>query len=145
MFKQALAAVLAAAGLVAAAPAAAETYAPITVVVLNVHNARGHVRVDVCTNRTFLRDCAHSGAAPARVGATTVMVENVPPGVYAIQAYQDENDNHKVDQGFLGIPKEPVGFSNDAPIRMMPPRFDDAAFRHGAEPQTLTLRLRHFR
>jgi uncharacterized protein (DUF2141 family) len=119
--------------------------APIHVTVSEVWRAGGHVRVDVCTRETFLRGgCPYSASAPAEVGETTVTVPNVPPGLYAIQVYHDVNDNQRVDQGFMGIPKEGVGFSRDASVGRHGPSFDAAAVAHQAEPQSLRVRLRHF-
>ena len=129
--------------LLAAAPADAQPGAPLTVVVTNVRRAVGHVRLEVCTKAEFLKACVQSGAAPALVGVTTVVVPGLPAGRYAIQAYSDENDNHEVDQNFIGIPKEGVGFSNDAPFGLGPPKFKRAAFMHGDDAQTLTLKLRY--
>ena len=117
--------------------------APLTVVVSNVRRAQGHVRVEVCTPAEFLKTCVHGGAAPARAGVTEVTVPDLPPGRYAIQAYLDENDNHEVDQNFLGVPKEGVGFSNDAPFGLGPPTFRRAAFGHGDSADTVTLKLRY--
>ena len=37
---------------------------------------------------------------------------NLPEGEYLISAYQDVNNNGKLDTGFFGIPKEPVGMTN---------------------------------
>ena len=119
--------------------------APIDVTVSEVWRAGGSVRVDVCTRDTFLHTtCPYSGAAPAQLGETTVTVPDVPPGVYAIQAYDDVNDNRVVDQGFLGMPKEAVGFSRDPRLGLHGPSFDAAAVTHGAERQSLRVRLRHF-
>ena len=39
-------------------------------------------------------------------------------GRYAVQAFLDENGNGEVDRALFGIPKEGVGFSNDAKIRL---------------------------
>ncbi|MBE7218152.1 MAG: DUF2141 domain-containing protein [Caulobacteraceae bacterium] len=116
---------------------------PLTVIVTNVRRAVGHVRLEVCSRAEFLKPCVHSGSAPAQVGVTTVEVPDLPAGDWAIQAYLDENDNHQVDQNFLGIPKEGVGFSNDAPFSLGPPKFKRARFTHGDEPQTVTLKLRY--
>jgi len=63
---------------------------------------------------------------PAKLGTVNVNVASVSPRSYAIQAYHDENDNLTVDRNFLGIPNEAIGFSNNAPVRFGPPRFDDA-------------------
>jgi len=61
--------------------------------------------------------------------ADTVVLENVPAGTWAVSVVHDVNGNGKVDTNFLGIPKEPVGVSNDAKGRFGPPKFDDAKFK----------------
>ena len=117
----------------------------ITVAVTNVTVAQGRVHVDICPKARFLKeDCPWSGEAPAVIGTTIVTVADVPPGVYAAQAFHDRNGNHKVDRTLFGIPTEPVGFSNDAPIHMSPPKWADAAIQHGETAQTITLKLRSF-
>lgn len=117
--------------------------AAIQIQVDNVATAQGHVRVQICTEAEFLKDCAYSGEAPARPGPVAITIRGVTPGRYAIQAFQDANDNHKVDQGLLGIPKEGVGFSNTV-IRFGKPKFREAAFDHGAEGQIVHVTLRYF-
>jgi uncharacterized protein (DUF2141 family) len=120
--------------------------APIIVTVWGLRYADGVVHVDVCTRETFLRStCPYSAKAPARIGETTVIVPDVPPGVYAIQAYHDFNDNERVDRNPLGVPKEGIAFSQDAPLGLHGPSFDQAAFTHGSTPQALRLRLHRFR
>ena len=116
----------------------------IRVIVTGVTSSRGHIRVDICTRQTFLKDCVYSGAAPSVPGTTVVLVQGVPPGVYAAQVYQDKNDNHQVDRDMLGIPSEGVGFSNDAPIRLSPPSFNAAAFTYAGGEKTISLQLRRF-
>lgn len=117
----------------------------LTVQVGNVRAARGHVRIDVCPQAQFLKaNCPWSGAAPAVVGITAVTVRDLPPGRYAVQAYLDENDNHDVDRNFLGLPKEGVGFSNDARVVFSPPKFADAVFAFSGDAQTIRLKLRYF-
>lgn len=120
------------------------TGAPIEIAVTNVRNARGRVHVDICPQASFLKDCPWSGEAPAQPGTTIVTIRNVPPGHYAAQGTQDENGNGKVDRALFGIPKEGVGFSNDAKIRMAPPKFAEAAFDHAGVAQRITFALRYF-
>jgi uncharacterized protein (DUF2141 family) len=128
---------------IAAAGPALAAGAPIQVTVTGVTSTAGSVRVDVCTRETFLHTtCPYSGAAPARVGETVVTVPDVPPGVYALQAYHDRNDNLDVEQGFLGIPQEGVGFSREPRLGMRGPSFDAAAIAHGDALQPITIRLK---
>ena len=123
----------------ATAPARAAT---VEVAVTEVRNTRGHVHVELCPQKLWLGDCTLVGEAAAQPGTTVVRIEHVPPGTYAAQAYHDENDNHKVDRGLLGIPREPVGFSNDAPLHRHGPSFEDAQFRVVKAVERITLRLR---
>ncbi|NIJ07768.1 uncharacterized protein (DUF2141 family) [Sphingomonas vulcanisoli] len=117
----------------------------VEIVVQNVRNAHGHVHVDLCQQSEFLKDCSLSGSVPAQAGTVIVRIANVPPGHYAAQAFHDENDNHKVDYKLFGsIPKEGVGFSNDAKIKFGPPKFQEAAFAHGAARQQISFSLRYF-
>jgi uncharacterized protein (DUF2141 family) len=56
-----------------------------------------------------------------------VHFKDLPPGQYAAVAFQDSNGNGKLDKNFLGIPKEPYGFSNGARGSGGPPKFSAAA------------------
>lgn len=117
----------------------------LTVHVTNVRNAKGRVHVDVCPQANFLKDdCPYAGFAPSQPGVTTVVVRGVPAGRYAVQAFHDENSNGKVDRVIFGLPKEGVGFSNDAPIRMSPPKWNDAVFGFDGRAGTIQLKLRYF-
>jgi uncharacterized protein (DUF2141 family) len=118
---------------------------PLIVDVTGVPSSKGVVRVNVCTPGTFLKgSCPYSGVAPAVQGETTVTINDVPPGVYAVQLYHDRKDLGHVDRGLFGIPKESIGFSNNAPVGLHGPRFGRAAFAHGEDAQTITVTLRRF-
>ena len=116
----------------------------LRVAVSGVSSSRGHVRVDVCGRTEFLSSCRYSGSAPAKPGETVVEVKDLPPGIYAVQAYDDRNDNQKVDRNLIGMPTEGVGFSNNAPVPFSGPRFNDAAFTYDGGEQTISLHLRRF-
>jgi uncharacterized protein (DUF2141 family) len=124
---------------------AAPTGGTLTVEVFNVRAARGSVRIDVCPSGQFLTDhCPWHGAVPARVGTTSVTVTGLPAGRYAVQAYLDENDDSKVDRGMFGLPKEGIGFSNDAKVVLGPPKFNAAAFDFDGISGVIKLKLRYF-
>lgn len=117
----------------------------LVVDVTNVRNAEGVVHIDVCTQDIFLKDdCRYVASAPAKVGTTSVTVHGLPAGAYAIQAYHDENRNDKVDRNFLGMPKEGIGFSRDAKIRLGPPKWDEAMFAFDGHSLRTTLKLKYF-
>lgn len=117
---------------------------PITFEISNVRNARGKILVAVCPQNKFLKeDCVHNGEAPARPGTVRVVVPGVPAGDYAAQVFHDENGNEDVDQNFIGIPKEGVGFSRNARIVFGPPKWRDAHFIHQGAPAVMPVRLRY--
>jgi uncharacterized protein (DUF2141 family) len=127
--------------LTALAPSACA--AIVEVAVTGVVQARGHIHVDLCTEDTFLKDnCPYEGSAVATPGSTVVTITGVPPGEYAAQVFHDEHDDGKVHRTVLGIPTEPIGFSNNAPLHLHGPKFKEAAFavEHGVERITLKLR-----
>lgn len=127
----------------AGAAAGGGTGLALEIVITNVRATTGKVHLDLCREREFLKKCSISAEAPAVRGTTVVKIANVEPGDYAVQATYDQNGNGKVDRGLFGIPKEGVGFSNDAPIRLGPPRWKDAVFAVNAD-KSLSLRLRYF-
>jgi uncharacterized protein (DUF2141 family) len=128
-----------------AAPAIAQSPAPVVIHVENVRSSQGHVRVELCTSDTFLTEaCVFAGSAPAQRGETIVTLADVPPGVYAVQAFHDKNDDGKVNRGVFGIPTEDIGFSREAPLGLHGPQFIKAAFNHADDEQVVTLHLRHF-
>lgn len=117
----------------------------LTIDVGNIRIAKGRVHVDICPERLFLTDdCPFSGDAPAKAGVTRVTVRAIPAGRYAVQAFLDENSNGKVDRALFGIPKEGVGFSNDAKIGLGPPKFSDAVFSYDGGDHTIHFNLRYF-
>ena len=73
-------------------------------------------------------NAVREGAAPVVTGTSTIRFEQLPFGEYAISAYHDRNGNMKLDTGLFGVPKEPLGTSNDARIRFGPPKYEDAVF-----------------
>jgi uncharacterized protein (DUF2141 family) len=132
--------------LLLSAPLSGAAAAELKVTLEDVATGSGHLLVAVCTAETFLRrGCPYTGRAPAVSGEAEVVVRGIEPGVYAVQAFHDENDNLDLDRNFLGWPEEGLGFSNDAPMRFGPPRFADAAIAIGADGAATRLRLRYFR
>ena len=52
----------------------------------------------------------------------------LPDGTYAIGVFHDVDRNGALSKSFLGIPKEPFGFSNNVRGRFGPPSFMEASF-----------------
>lgn len=60
-------------------------------------------------------------------GRDEYRIEDVEAGEYALMVYFDENGNKRIDKNFIGIPKEPLGFSNRYRPKG-PPAYERAAF-----------------
>ena len=74
-----------------------------------------------------------------------VIFENVPFGVYAVSVLHDENGNGKMDKGFLGIPKEGFGVSNNPEIKMGPPSFAESRFDLHSTELNLNIEMKYLR
>ena len=72
---------------------------------------------------------------------TPLKFVDIPYGVYAITIYHDVNGNQRLDTNFIGIPKEPVGVSNNTKARLGPPKFKDAKFDLHEATLQLTVNL----
>lgn len=120
--------------------AAPSLAADVVVEVSNLRSRAGVVRVAICPQDSFTRpDCPYTGTAPA---GEAVVIRGVPEGVYAVQAFHDEDNDGELDRRGLR-PAEGLGFSRDAPMRMGPPRFADAAVQINGSGR-LTLSMRYY-
>lgn len=125
--------------LLAAAPASAAT---VEVRVSGVTAGKGKVNVAVCDRERFLKQCLFSASVPAQGTEAVVSLKDIPPGTWAVLAYQDANENGELDRNFIGIPRENYGFSRNAAGRFGPPGFDDAAIEVGEGTTAAVVRLR---
>ena len=82
------------------------------------------------------------GFLPIPAGAQQLHFDtDLPPGTYAVSVYEDLNGNRKLDRNMLGIPREPVGVSNNPPAHLGPPRFIECSFRVGDSAQTISITM----
>lgn len=65
----------------------------------------------------------------------------IVPGRYAIAVFQDINMNGELDKNWMGIPKEPYGFSGGGSFKWRPPTFEEAAFTADEGPKLLKIKL----
>ena len=106
-----------------AAPFAAHA-ADLVIHVDNVKSTSGQVMVALYDNAdAFLKSPVRAEKAKADKAGTTLVFHDVAPGDYGFAVFQDVNDNGRMDKNLLGIPTEPIAFSNNAQGRMGPPDF----------------------
>lgn len=125
-------------GAVGAGPAAGDVWVEVS----GLRSAEGVVRVAICPEESFTtRTCPHVGSAPA--SAPRVRVSGVPDGVYAVQAFHDEDGDGDLARRGLR-PTEGLAFSNGARMRRGPPRFSDAAIRVAGDVR-VPITMRYYR
>lgn len=88
----------------------------------------GAISVGFFTKEDFPRVSRQAFGTRCDVTAESmeVVFEQVPAGEYGVAVFQDIDKNQVLRTNLIGVPTEPVGFSNDARIRFGPPSFDDA-------------------
>lgn len=80
------------------------------------------------TKESFLKTPYKGDIVKVNDKKAFAIFKNIPEGDYAISAFHDENDNKKMDTKIFGIPKEPIGISNNAKGFFGPPKYKDAKF-----------------
>ncbi len=69
-------------------------------------------------------------------------IEEVPFGNYGIAVFHDVNGNGENDTNFIGIPKEPYGFSNGARALFSPPKWRDSFFTVSSPNHTVEIQVK---
>lgn len=114
-----------------------ETYT-LTVKVENLRNSKGVVQFALYNKDNSIPDEDYKKyyqLEKAKIvnGKSEITFKNLPKGKYAVNILHDENNNGKVDKGFL-LPKEGIGFSNYQSIGLRnKPNFSKASFELNAD------------
>jgi uncharacterized protein (DUF2141 family) len=129
----------------AAAPAViAVPTGSLRVILKNFHNDRGETNIILYKDAYTFPDkpdkCLSNLWTKIKDGTAEVTFPNIPYGEYALAAYHDENDNHKLDLSIIGIPKEGIAISNDAKGLFLP-RFKDAKILLNSPLKTIVMTI----
>lgn len=117
--------------------------ADLTIHVDNVRSTDGQVMAALFDDAgRFLKQPARVTAAPAATAGTTLVFKDVAPGDYGFAVFHDTNGNGRMDANPMGIPIEPIAFSNNAQGHMGPPAFDAVRFAVPAAGLDTTVTLR---
>jgi uncharacterized protein (DUF2141 family) len=118
----------------------------LSVEIANLHNNKGVVRCGLYSDPDQFPKGAYFRGTTASIAdkKATCVFKNLPPGTYAISAFQAEHNERRMSYNFLGMPLEGYGFSDNAPASFAPPAFSTAAitFRGGEASTKITLRYR---
>jgi uncharacterized protein (DUF2141 family) len=113
-------------------------------IVLNKPEAGGLLRVALCNSKEAFdseKGCKLL-SAPADGPVVHMTFTDLPAGEYAVKVFHDINSDSELNTSWIGWPKEPYGFSNDAPVNMGPPPYRLAAFRVKDGPNSIRIALR---
>lgn len=120
--------------------------AEVTVHVHGVFDPRGTMNVGLYLDpETWMSpDYLYARTEPVgEVGETvTLVLPDVPAGIYGASLYQDVDSDGDFSRNALGIPTDPWGISNDATGFFGPPSFEAAAVVIRSPETTLNITLR---
>lgn len=111
----------------------------VTIALAGAADTNGKVHVSVFDSKEGYksRKPLISRILPSKSESLSV---DIPEGEYLVSVYVDANDNGKLDTGFMGIPKEPVGISNyDG--KSIPGGFDKHKVKVGPSQNTIRVRV----
>lgn len=117
----------------------------LAITIENVENSKGFIVADLHDDNeeNFLNSdkVVIRIRATAQAGRTYFCLPLPSPGEYAVGIYHDENDNYKFDKGFLKIPKERFGMSNNPPFGLKAPDYSESAFTVPETGTEITIQL----
>jgi uncharacterized protein (DUF2141 family) len=127
----AIASLMGSIGMAADSPAAAA----LTVHFVGLKSSQGAVMFAMYNSEEAYEGSGTASEAATRAarlqikdGAAVTTLAGLLPGQYAIKAFHDLNGDSKLNTNPFGIPTEPVGFSNDAPVHMRAPSWKETVF-----------------
>jgi len=135
--------------------ATSATFAPalvsaetLTITIADIRESEGRLMIQVANSEKGFEFSEDSAAPPpvaisqlAEAGEMTFEV-TLPPGIYGARVLHDLNGNGEMDSNFVGMPKEPWAFSNNATGRLGPAKWQDAKFEISGDT-AVEIRLNH--
>lgn len=118
----------------------------IQISISDIQNEGGIMMVALFTpDDEFLEVPTYAREIPVNA-ESEIMVElmDIPAGTYAVSIYHDLNSNGELDTNIFGIPKEPVGFSNDYFPKFGPPKYKNAAIQFDKSEMRITINLKSY-
>ena len=120
----------------------------LTITIADIRESEGRLMIQVANSEKGFEFSEDSAAPPpvaisqlAEAGEMTFEV-TLPPGIYGARVLHDLNGNGEMDSNFVGMPKEPWAFSNNATGRLGPEKWQDAKFEISGDT-AVEIRLNH--
>ena len=98
--------------------------------VKNIQFQQGRVMVAICTTQAQFEkeECQYKKATDTYKLKSLMPFPNIQEREIAVMVFQDLNSNGILDTNFLGIPTEPIGFSNNPKITFGPPEYAEITY-----------------
>lgn len=103
----------------------------LTITIDNIGLLEGKIRIGVFNKKKgFLkREAAIKHYyITVKNSIESIKITDLPKGDYAFSLFHDENSDDVCNLNFLGIPKEPYGFSNNIKPKFSAPSYADCTF-----------------
>ena len=114
----------------------------LVVKVENIKDLKGKMKFAIYDESDqFLKEAIDWGDTDILDHSVEFTFKGLKEGIYAVSIFQDENDNGELDSNFIGIPKEPYAFSNNAKGTFGPPSFEDCHFQLVDDNKEIIIRL----
>lgn len=111
--------------------------------VTNIKKAVGDIYVAIYNNKTdYMENQFSEAMIPVESKAAHEIILELPTGKYAITIFHDINQDGELSTNFLGIPKEPYGFSNNPKAKFGPPSFEESLFEFKEKGQVIEIELK---
>jgi uncharacterized protein (DUF2141 family) len=123
----------------------AEKLTNLRLTVSNIQNNKGSLSVAIYgKDGTFgeLDGVIHEVQMAPKVGSVDTII-SIPTGEYAIIVLHDENRNEKMDTGFMGMPKEGYGCSNNSMSFIGIPKLEKSLFLLTGDSASVSIELRN--
>ncbi len=115
----------------------------LKVTVTNVKSLKGNVEIGIFNNsKNFLIEGkAYRTASKVVTGDKVVFIfKDLVKDDYAVSLFHDVNADKKCNLNFLGIPKEPYGFSQNFKPKLSKPSFNDCKVEVNGD-KSITIKL----
>ncbi|MCX7548265.1 DUF2141 domain-containing protein [Xanthomarina sp. F1114] len=103
----------------------------LTINIENIESVKGEIVIGIYNSEIgFLGEETVLKEYKITVDNTTerFIITDLPIGNYAVSLFHDENSDGICNLNFIGIPKEPYGFSNNFKPKFSAPKFKDCKF-----------------
>lgn len=102
----------------------------ISFTIIGLHSNKGRILVELLDAN---KNSVENKTVIVQNKQAKVQFVGLKAGIYAMKFFHDENEDGKMNFGFMHIPKEGYGYANDARGKMGPPDFKETTFEVDAD------------